>query len=429
MKTINRPRQDRHGHTTEPHPRRMLFLPDMHGKNNIEPEEERASGRALGQPSGQATTPATTAAATQAPSRTRPIVGLALYLGGLVLLGIGLGLAAYQLLKAGLTPVAAVGLVFLAAGAALIILGVRRLWRATPRRWRLLLVLALLLLAYPVVSPLGQAVVYTVVPPIPLGSETPADRGLEADVVTFPAADGVRLAGWYVPGRNGAAVVLLHGAGSTRTAVLDHAEVLARHGYGVLLYDARGHGASEGRAMELGWYGDLDVAGAVDFLAARPDVDPDRIAAAGMSMGAEQVIGAAAADPRIQAVVAEGATQRVAGDAGWLPRVYGLRGWLTLPVEQLTTALTDLLTPTSAPMPLREAAGTMAPRPLLLISAGTVPAEGHAAAWIREGAPTNVAVWEAPDATHTGALELHPDEWEERVIGFLDAKLLPHGAD
>jgi uncharacterized protein len=45
--------------------------------------------------------------------------------------------------------------------------------------------------------------------------------------------------------------------------------VLARHGYGVLLFDARGHGRSEGRAMDFGWFGDLDVSAAVSFLVAR----------------------------------------------------------------------------------------------------------------------------------------------------------------
>src|SRR5690606_16506366 len=90
-------------------------------------------------------------------------------------------------------------------------------------------------------------------------------------------ADGVRLAAWYVPSTNRAAVVLLHGAGSTRSNVLRHAAVLADNGYGVLLLDARGHGESEGRAMDFGWWGDADVTAAVEALAGRADVDPDRI--------------------------------------------------------------------------------------------------------------------------------------------------------
>src|SRR5438045_978113 len=82
-----------------------------------------------------------------------------------------------------------------------------------------------------------------------------------------------------------AAAVLLHGASSTRSNVLAHADVLARHGFGVLLFDARGHGRSGGRAMELGWYGDRDIAAAVSYLEARTDVARGRIGAVGMSMG------------------------------------------------------------------------------------------------------------------------------------------------
>src|SRR5206468_1520008 len=82
--------------------------------------------------------------------------------------------------------------------------------------------------------------------------------------------------------------------------------------------DARGHGRSAGRAMDFGWYGDADVQGAVTFLGAQPDVRDGRIAAVGLSMGGEEAIGAAATDPRIRAVVAEGATGRVAADNDWL---------------------------------------------------------------------------------------------------------------
>src|SRR5437588_593816 len=56
---------------------------------------------------------------------------------------------------------------------------------------------------------------------------TPADRGLAYQDATFTTSDGVRLSGWYIPSRNGAAIVALHGASSTRTSVLDQAAVLA----------------------------------------------------------------------------------------------------------------------------------------------------------------------------------------------------------
>ena len=107
-------------------------------------------------------------------------------------------------------------------------------------------------------------------------------------------ADGVRLSAWHVPSANGAAVVLRHGATSTRSNTLDEMVVLARHGYGVLATDARGHGRSGGMAMDWGWLGDLDTAAAVTYLSRRPDVDAHRIAVPGLSLGGEEALGAAA---------------------------------------------------------------------------------------------------------------------------------------
>lgn len=57
-----------------------------------------------------------------------------------------------------------------------------------------------------------------------------------------------------------------------------------------------------------------DLGAAVDFLAAQPAMEAGRIGALGFSMGGEEAIGAQGADDRTAAVVAEGATVRVAGD-------------------------------------------------------------------------------------------------------------------
>jgi uncharacterized protein len=240
--------------------------------------------------------------------------------------------------------------------------------------------------------------------------------------VEFQTTDGVTLSGWYVPSTDGAAVVLMHGAGSTRSGVLDQAEVLADHGFGVLLFDARGHGRSEGRAMDFGWYGDADASAAVSFLQRQPDVDDERIAAMGMSMGGEQAIGAAAADPRIRAVVAEGATNRVAGDKAWLSEVFGWRGAVQERVDWLTYGITDVLTDADQPITLRDAAA-VARRPMLLIAGAAVENEPYAGRYIESGSPATIQLWVAPETGHTAALDTHPDEWERRVTTFLAAAL------
>jgi hypothetical protein len=237
---------------------------------------------------------------------------------GLIGAAVGIGIGLPHLAKNGLHPLTVAGLLCLAGGLALLVWGGLTLVRAA-RTWRRTLVVpALLAMVFVVLWSLGQAVAVTNVPRTSVGDTTPADVGLRYRDVEFETADGVMLSGWYVPSTNGASVVLLHGAGSTRSSVLDHAAVLARHGYGVVLFDARGHGRSGGRAMDFGWYGDADISAAVSFLRSQPHVDDGRIATVGMSMGGQEAIGAAAADTRIRAVIAEGATNRVTADKAWL---------------------------------------------------------------------------------------------------------------
>ena len=128
--------------------------------------------------------------------------------------------------------------------------------------------------------------------------------------------DGVRLSGWYVPSRNGAAIVLVHGGGGDRQGTILHARMLAKAGYGVLLYDARGPRREPGHENAAGWQWDRDVRGAVSFLTSR---GIDHIGLLGLSTGAEAVVTEAASDKRVDAVVADGLQARTAADASHLP--------------------------------------------------------------------------------------------------------------
>jgi fermentation-respiration switch protein FrsA (DUF1100 family) len=340
---------------------------------------------------------------------------------GLLGAGVGGGIGLPYAAKVGVSLTTVVACVVLAAGVALLVTSAIALARTVHGWARLGIVVSMVVVSYVVLSSLGIAVAVTNVPRVELGDDTPGDYGLDYRDVVFPATDGVRLSGWYVPSTRGDAVVLLHGAGSTRSAVLDHAAVLARAGYGVLLFDARGHGESGGRAMDFGWYGDRDVGGAVQFLAGRPDVGDGRILAVGVSMGGEEAIGAAATNPRICGVVAEGATNRTAADKSWLSGAYGVRGLLQEGLDRLTYGLVDALTPASPPVSLRTAVGAMAPRPVLLIAARRVGDEPKAAAHIARGSPRTVSIWVAPGAGHGNALEARQHEWTDRVTRFLDS--------
>jgi dienelactone hydrolase len=335
----------------------------------------------------------------------------------------GGGVAGFHLAKAGLDAAVVLAAVVLVTGVFLLIWGSVALVRAIPGWWRLLAIPAALVLLWFVLFPVTMAVGAANEPPGPLGSATPAKYGLTYQNVAFRTADGIRLSAWYVPARNGAAVVLLAGSGSTRTAVLPQAAVLARHGYGALLLDGRGHGLSGGHAMDFGWWGNRDTTAAVSFLARQPGVHVGKIAVLGESMGGEQALAAMGADPQIRAVVAEGVTGQQLADHGWLPQ--GIDGALQRGMEWVQYTTAGLLSGAPRPMSIPGALRAAAPRPALIIAAGKVADEPIAARWFQAAAPATVHVWVVPHAGHTQGLATASRAWETRVISFLNAALQP----
>ena len=102
----------------------------------------------------------------------------------------------------------------------------------------------------------------------PVG-EVPADFPA-TQTVEFPARDRITLTGWFVPCDNATlAVVLLHGNGGSRRQLMARVRLFHDAGYAVLLYDARGHGLSEGDKVSAGFLETADLLGAFDFLSTK----------------------------------------------------------------------------------------------------------------------------------------------------------------
>jgi uncharacterized protein len=330
----------------------------------------------------------------------------------------GLGADASRIWKFGVAGLDLTGAVSLAAGLVLLALGTTVLVRAT-RGWRRLLALpaALLMIGY-VFVPLTIAVYLTHSPRAALGGRTPGDEGLPYRDMTLTARDGTRLAAWYVPSRNGGAVVLLHGSGSSRLNVLDHLGVLGRAGYGVVAVDGRGHGHSEGQPMDLGWKAPLDIGAGVSFLSRRPEVDPGRIAVLGVSSGGAGALLAAAEDPRVDAVISEGIGVTSFPDALRL----GPDRWWKIPFYWMGTTGSDLLSPAAPPVPMDEALDRVVPRPVLLISGRGTDERFLNRHLVERGGPTTELL-ALPDTKHSLGIWSHPDRWTGRVLGFLDRAL------
>ncbi len=102
-----------------------------------------------------------------------------------------------------------------------------------------------------------------------------------------------------------AGIVLCHGYTGVKDLYLpDNARVLCDAGYAVLTFDYKGWGKSEGQRDRLAPHSRVaDVQAAMTCLAARPEVDPERIGLYGTSYGGATVVWTAAIDPRAKCVV------------------------------------------------------------------------------------------------------------------------------
>src|SRR5262245_47914446 len=126
-------------------------------------------------------------------------------------------------------------------------------------------------------------------------------------------SDGLRLSGIIdvpEPGAGGsAAFLVLHGFGSNKDGGGGKtvAKMLAGLGYAALRFDFRGCGESEGeRGRVICKEQVSDTKNALSSLAARPDIQPERIGVVGQSFGAAVAVYSAGVDRRVAACISSG---------------------------------------------------------------------------------------------------------------------------
>ena len=233
--------------------------------------------------------------------------------------------------------------------------------------------------------------------------------------VELRTRDGLVLRGWFAKGRMKDAVILVHGLSSNRCDLLPEAEILAGRGHGVLVYDSRASGDSDGDVATWGDRERLDVAAALDFLGARTDVDPTKVGAYGFSVGASAVALVAAVDPRVRAV-ALGPTWTSLEEE--LLHKFGKWGVFSAwPAEWTFRAFgVDV----AAVRPI-DVVHRIPPRPLMLVS-GSLDDDTPPAVMERlHRAVPPAERWLVPGAGHGGFATALPDEFARRFSGFFDA--------
>lgn len=242
--------------------------------------------------------------------------------------------------------------------------------------------------------------------------------------VQFTTSDGLRLSGWYIPPRNGALVIFVHGLNGNRTELIDEADFITAAGYGALLLDLRNHGESEGNVTTLGLYEVRDVEAAVTFARQTAGADAP-VALFGHSMGAAAVLLAAVKIPAVRAVIAESAYTSVEDNISEGVRI--LTGLPPFPFAPLIVFFGER----EAGVDIRsvrpvDVVGQISPRPLLLIHGeldDLILAENSRRLY--EAAREPKELYLLPNVGHGGFLQAEPKKYPRRILTFLEKYLLP----
>ena len=237
--------------------------------------------------------------------------------------------------------------------------------------------------------------------------------------VYFRSLDGVPLVGWFIPSGQprSATIILLEGYGQGRAAMLPQAAYLHHAGYNTLLFDYRGTGQSGGSAFTFGMKEPLDVRGAVNYLLTRKDVNADRIAVQGVSIGAVIGILAMAQDPHIQTVVAESAFPSLTGmiktDFSRYTRLplhpFGVMAiWV---MEHRLGGNVNVVSPIDAVAKMQ--------RPVFIIydlQDKLLPSDSGQRLYAAATGPKEL--WLVKDTSHANGFLVWPDDYADRVLQF-----------
>lgn len=232
--------------------------------------------------------------------------------------------------------------------------------------------------------------------------------------ITLTTKDGLELAAWYTPPQNGVVILLAHGYNDNRPESLY--VMFVKRGYGVLAWDARAHGDSEGDLSTFGYYERMDVKSALGFVLAQDGVE--HVGAWGGSMGGATVILAAAEHPEIEAVVADSAYPSLEDVLRFNMPFVLIQPFIFFFGEYHSGVDIDDIRPV-------DVIGRISPRPVFIIDGW----EGAAIVMnspyrLFDAAQEPKQIWVEEGVPHLGMYAYNLKKYENKVIGFFDMYLL-----
>jgi uncharacterized protein len=253
--------------------------------------------------------------------------------------------------------------------------------------------------------------------------------------VTISAADGAALQAWSLHPRKdtGDAVILFHGLSDNRLGMLAYAQIFLKHGYDVLMPDARAHGTSGGDMATYGLLEATDNGRWIDWLDAH--VHPACIYGFAESMGAAGLLQSLRSESRFCAVAAESpfsSFREIAYDrVGQFFRAGPWMGRTILrPIVEFAFAYAKFRYSLDFDTVSPEEAVAFTRTPVLLIH-GQVDRNIPVRHSLKIAARNHsVVLWEVPGADHCGAIGAAPEELERRLVAWFEQhRLVPNSQD
>ena len=258
--------------------------------------------------------------------------------------------------------------------------------------------------------------------------DSPSDYGAAFESVRFMSRRGdVMLDGWYLCGHERMpTLIFCHGieVGRTGDGLTELATTLNRRGFGVLQFDFRGHGLSEGKRVSSGWHERMDALGAYDFLVER-GVHSCHIGLHGVSMGAGALCLAAAEERGIRALSLDTPYAR-ASDLILREVKFrtGLPGWFTLAFVPCAVFLAQRIFDISLEGMSPETAVAELDFPVLVIH-GTedsrIPPDHSRRVF--DASPEGSRLWVVEGVAHAESFVENKAEYADRVAAYFLSRL------
>ncbi|MGL6097134.1 MAG: alpha/beta hydrolase [Fimbriiglobus sp.] len=272
---------------------------------------------------------------------------------------------------------------------------------------------------------------------VPRGKPNP-----DAEDVRFPTADGLHLAGCYLPARGPRRGVILFGLefGSNRWAAEQYCSALLDAGYDVFAYEPRNQGDSDRDETyaPLQWVTDRDLAdgrAAVQYLKSRPDAPDDGFGVFGVSKGGSVLFALAAEKLGAKCVATDGAYATYTTMVPFMRRfvaIYSPRkkllqkhlpSWVYGSIGM--TAIWKVAAKRNVTFPPLERALGRVRQPVFIIHGGAdnyIKPEMAQVLFERTRSEMKT-FWLVPKAKHNQALHVAGDEYHSRLVAFFDEHL------